>query len=166
MEEFRHVPAPVRHRSGLHPVKAGEFAAPYPTISAAAPAEEAGRLLAGEDVSVLLVHDDGGLPVGALHDVALLQAMLPSYLVEDRALARMLGDGDADELWSRLHGKTVGELINSERSLPTVQADATLVQVAAEMCATGAALIAVIDGDRIVGGITSSALITKLLGNR
>ncbi|MEO6205021.1 MAG: CBS domain-containing protein [Mycobacteriales bacterium] len=148
-------------------MKAGQFAKPYPTISASAPAEEAGRLLAGEHVDVLLVHDDAGLPLGALHDIGLLKALLPSYLLEDRALARLLGDGDADELWSRLNDKTVGDLLDPKANpLPSCPDDATLVQVAAEMCASGASLIAVVDGDRIIGGITSSALITELLGNR
>ncbi len=148
-------------------MKAGDVARPYPVISAAAPAEEAGRLLAQEHTDVLLVQGANGEPVGVLHDLGLLTAMLPHYLVEDRALARTLGEGNADELWDRLKDKSVGDLVDSDADpLPTVKADATLIEVAAQMCSTGAALVAVMDGDRIVGGVTSSALITVLLGDR
>jgi CBS domain-containing protein len=145
-------------------MRAGELARAYPVISVTAPAAEAGRMLAQEDIDVLLVQGTDGVPVGALHDIGLLTAMLPHYLVEDRALARVVGEGDAAALWSRLEGKSVADLLQSNAApLPTVQQDATLVQVAAEMCATGAALVAVVDGDRILGGVTTSALLTQLL---
>ena len=145
-------------------MRAGELARPYPVISITASATEAGRMLAQEDIDVLLVQGADGVPVGALHDIGLLTAMLPHYLVEDRALARVVGEGDAADLWSRLEGKSVADLLHSNAApLPTVPQDATLVQIAAEMCATGAALVAVVDGDRILGGVTTSALLTQLL---
>lgn len=148
-------------------MRAGELARPYPLISLSASAGEAGRMLAQEDIDVLLVKDGDGVPVGALHDIGLLTAMLPHYLVEDRALARVLGEGDSDDLWSRLEGKTVQDLLTANPApLPTVEHDATLIQVAAQMCATGAALVAVVEGARIVGGVTTSALLTRLLGDR
>ena len=148
-------------------MKASDVATPYPVIRDSAAAEDAGRLLAQEDVDILLVQGADGAPVGVLHDIALLTAMLPHYLVEDRALARTLGEGNTDELWERLKGKTVGDLVDSKANpLPTVKADATLIEVAAQMCSTGAALVAVMDGEALVGGVTSSALITVLLGDR
>lgn len=148
-------------------MRAGDLARPYPVISSSATAEEAGRLLAQEDVDVLLVQGPDGLPAGVLHDVGLLSAMLPHYLVEDRALARTLGEANAEELWARLEGKTVRDLVDTKADrLPTVKVDATLIEVAVEMCSTGAPLIAVMDGDRLVGGVTSSALITALVGSR
>ena len=148
-------------------MRAGELARPYPVIDLTATAIEAGRMLAQEDIDVLLVKGSDGVPVGALHDIGLLTAMLPHYLVEDRALARVLGEGDSDDLWSRLEGKTVEDLLTANPApLPTVEHDATLIQVAAQMCATGAALVAVVEGTRILGGVTTSALLTRLLGDR
>ena len=145
-------------------MRAGELARPYPVISIGATAAEAGHILAQEDVDVLLVQGEDGVPVGALHDIGLLGALLPRYLVEDRVLARVVGEGDADTLWARLDGKTVGDLLASHAApLPTVPQDANLIQIAAEMCATGAALVAVVDGTRILGGVTTSALLTQLL---
>ncbi|MBK5305517.1 MAG: hypothetical protein JJD92_02385 [Frankiaceae bacterium] len=145
-------------------MRAGELARPYPVISITASAAEAGRMLAQEDVDVLLVQGDDGVPVGALHDIGLLNALLPHYLVEDRALARVVGEGDADSLWARLDGKTVADLLTSHAApLPTVPRDATLVQIGVEMCAAGAALVAVVDGTVILGGVTTSALLTQLL---
>lgn len=144
-------------------VRAGELARAYPVISSTAAAAEAGQMLAQEDVDVLLVQGEDGVPVGALHDIGLLNALLPHYLVEDRALARVVGER-VDDLWARLDGKTVADLLASHAApLPTVPQDATLIQVAVEMCATGAALVAVVDGSTILGGVTTSSLITQLL---
>jgi CBS domain-containing protein len=148
-------------------MRAGELARPYPVISLAAPAAEAGRMLAEEDIDVLLVEAADGTPAGALHDIDLLGALVPHYLVEDMALARVVGEGEADDLWARLEGKTVQDLLKGKPApLPAVAHDATLTQVAAHMCATGAALVAVVDGTRIVGGLTTSALLTRLLRAR
>ncbi len=48
-----------------------------------------------------------------------------------------------------------------------VDADATLVEVAATLVRSGASLVVVRDpGGRLLGGITTSRLITRLLGAR
>ncbi len=146
-------------------MKARDLAQPYPVVRTADPAQAAARLLAREDVDVLLVQDDDGTVVGPLHDLDMLDALLPHYLVEDRALARVLGPGASDELWARLDGKTVGDLLRKHASAqPAVDGDADLVEVAAEMLSARVALVAVVDGAAVVGGITSSSLLTHLLG--
>ena len=147
------------------PVKARDLARPYPLVGTDDSAQDAARLLAREDVDVLLVQDTDGAVVGPLYDLDLLTALLPHYLVEDRALARVLGEGASDELWDRLAGRRVRDLMSVTPRRPAVDADAGLVEVAAEMLAARSALVAVVEGSRVLGGITSSHLLTQLLGS-
>ena len=146
-------------------MKARALAQPYPVVRPSDPAQTAARLLAREDVDVLLVQDEQGAVVGPLHDLDMLAALLPRYLVEDRALARVLGPDASAELWARLAGRTVGDLLRRHAAQhPTVDGDADLVEVAAEMLAADHALVAVLEGTTVIGGITSSLLLTHLLG--
>jgi CBS domain-containing protein len=144
-------------------MRARDLAVRYPSLPATASASEAARLLADEDVDALFVERHGRLQ-GVLSDIALLRRLLPRYLIEDPGLAAILEEEAADTLWDRIADHQVGELLPADApEAPRVDADATLIEVAALMASTDAPLVAVRDGDRLVGGITSSALITRLL---
>lgn len=146
-------------------VRGRDLAVPYAVISGGAPAIDAARLLAREETDVVLVHDEDGT-VNALDNLALLRFLLPDYVVSDRALARVMGD-DASQLLSRLDGRTTGDLVARDRdALPRVSAEAHLVEIASVMVGDGAGLVAVLDDDQVIGGITTSALLTALLGRR
>jgi CBS domain-containing protein len=146
-------------------VRARDLATPYPSVAPDAPAQEAARLLAEEAVEGVFVQDEhGGLQ--GLDRSSLLAFLLPRYLAEDRALVGVLGEDVADALWQRLRGRTVRDLLPAPSAgLPEVDADDTLVKVAATLVRGGAALVAVRDRDgRLLGGITTSQLIRRLLG--
>ena len=149
-------------------MSARDLATPYPSLAPDTPAEEAARLLAEEAVEGVFVQDDQGELQGLVSDTSLLAFLLPRYLAEDRALVRVLGEDVADALWQRLRGRPVGDLLPAPTAgLPEVDADDTLVSVAATLARTGASLVAVRDRDgRLLGGITTSQLLTRLLGTR
>jgi CBS domain-containing protein len=150
------------------PVRARDLAITYPSLTPDAPAEEAARLLAEEPVEGVFVQDEHGGLQGVVTDTTLLAFLLPRYLAEDRALVGVLGEDVADVLWQRLAGREVRELLSAPTgSLGEVDADATLVEVAAALVRSGASLVVVRDRDgRLLGGITTSRLITRLLGDR
>jgi CBS domain-containing protein len=147
-------------------MRARDLAIPYPSVAPDTPAEEAARLLAEEAVEGVFVQDDQGELQGLVADTTLLAFLLPRYLAEDRALVGVLGEDVADALWQRLRGRTVRDLLPaSTAGLSEVEADDTLVKVAATLVRTGASLVAVRDRDgRLLGGITTSQLIGRLLG--
>jgi CBS domain-containing protein len=149
-------------------MRARDLATPYPSLAPDTPAEEAARLLAEEAVEGVFVQDDQGELQGLVSDTSLLAFLVPRYLAEDRALVRVLGEDVADALWQRLRGRPVRDLLAvSTAELPEVDADDTLVSVAAALARTGASLVAVRDrGGRLLGGITTSQLLTRLLGTR
>jgi CBS domain-containing protein len=147
-------------------MRARDLATPYPSVAPDTPAEEAARLLAEEAVEGVFVQDDQGELQGLVADTTLLAFLLPRYLAEDRALVGVLGEDVADALWQRLRGRTVRDLLPaSTAELPEVDGNDTLVKVAATLVRSGASLVAVRDRDgRLLGGITTSQLIGRLLG--
>jgi CBS domain-containing protein len=147
-------------------MRARDLATPYPSVAPDTPAEEAARLLAEEAVEGVFVQDDQGELQGLGADTTLLAFLLPRYLAEDRALVGVLGEDVADALWQRLRGRTVRDLLPvSTAGLPEVNGNDTLVKVAATLVRSGASLVAVRDRDgRLLGGITTSQLIRRLLG--
>jgi CBS domain-containing protein len=150
------------------PVRARDLAIAYPSLAPDAPAREAARLLAEENVEGVFVQDQHGDLQGLVTDTTLLAFLLPRYLAEDRALVGVLGEDVADALWQLLEGRPVQQLLSvTTASVAEVDADATLVEVAATLVRSGAALVVVRDpGGRLLGGITTSRLITRLLGER
>ena len=147
-------------------MRARDLATPYPSVAPDTPAEEGARLLAEEAVEGVFVQDDQGELQGLVADTTLLAFLLPRYLAEDRALVGVLGEDVADALWQRLRGRTVRDLLPaSTAGLPEVDGNDTLVKVAATLVRSGASLVAVRDRDgRLLGGITTSQLIRRLLG--
>ncbi len=149
-------------------MRARDLAVTYPSLTPDAPAEDAARLLADEAVEGVFVQDEQGGLQGCVSDTTLLGFVLPRYLAEDRALVGMLGQDVADALWQRLGGRTVRNLLPGEAAgLAEVEGDDTLLTVAATLARTGASLVVVRDEDgRLLGGITTSRLIRRLLGAR
>ena len=147
-------------------MRARDLATPYPSVAPDTPAEEAARLRAEEPVEGVFVQDDQGELQGLVADTTLLAFLLPRYLAEDRALVGVLGEDVADALWQRLRGRTVRDLLPvSTAGVPEVDGNDTLVKVAATLVGSGASLVAVRDRDgRLLGGITTSQLIRRLLG--
>jgi CBS domain-containing protein len=145
--------------------RARELAVTYPTLPADAPAADVARVLAEEPVDAVFIERHGQLQ-GVVSDLGLLLRLLPGYILEDPTLAQVLEEDAADLLWQRLDGHTASELLPAqEAEVAQVDSDATLVEVAAAMVRARAPLVAVRDRDgRLLGGITTSRLITRLLG--
>jgi CBS domain-containing protein len=147
-------------------VKARGLAGPQETLRADAAAHEAALVLSRIQTSAALVVD-GDRFVGIVTDEHLLRALLPSYVEEADALARVLEEGSAERLWQRLEGLTVRDLIVRDRDEePVVDGGATLVEVASMMVRAEARIVAVVDDGRLVGGITIDHLLTHLLSRR
>lgn len=145
-------------------MKARNLAGPQPSVRIDAPAADAVALLARHDVRAVLVLDAGGGLAGVMSDSDLLRCLLPSYVEEDRALARVLEEGAADALFRRLESKRVGDLLREDlKEPPVVDGDATLVEVAALMVRTRCSLVGVREGGRLVGGIGIDYLLSHLL---
>ncbi len=148
-------------------MRARDIASPHPRVATDAPASAAAEILSRLDVRAVLVVDAAQRLVGVLTDGELLAALLPDYLEEDAALARVLEEETADQLWHGLEGRTVADLLSApEEPRPEVGADARLLEVAAMMVRTRRSLVGVVDEGELIGGISIDDLLTHLLRRR
>jgi CBS domain-containing protein len=148
-------------------VKARNLASPQERLRHDASAVEAAAVLARHDLRAILVVGDAGEFVGILSDSELLRALLPPFIGESQALARVLEEGASEVLFRRIASLTVRDLMPDERDVaPIVDGDDTLVEVADVMVRSRASLVGVMDQGRLVGGISIDDLISHLLKPR
>ncbi|HEV8564746.1 MAG TPA: CBS domain-containing protein [Actinomycetota bacterium] len=148
-------------------MKARNLASPRETLRTDDPASEAARILSRHDVRAVLVVDAEGHLAGVLSDSELLRRLLPAYVEDNEALARVLDEAASEALYQRLEGRTVAELVRTDREeAPVVDGEDTLVEVAAVMVRSRASLVGVVDAGRLIGGISIDDLVSHLLRPR
>jgi CBS domain-containing protein len=147
-------------------VKALGLVSPLEVLPVDASAHDAALLLSRLQTDAVIVVADDRF-IGVVTDEDLLRALLPSYVGEADALARVLEEASAERLWERLEGRTVRDLMTrSRKEDPVVDGDASLVEVASVMIRAEAPIVAVIQDGKLVGGITIDHLLTHLLSRR
>ncbi|HEX6922056.1 MAG TPA: CBS domain-containing protein [Actinomycetes bacterium] len=147
-------------------MRARELAQPFPTVGLDTDAMEAARMLGQQRLPGLIVLGDDGRPWTVLPASQVLRLVIPAYVQDDPALARAFDEKASDQLWSELDESTVRDMLPAERDvdeLPVVDPDATTVEVAAVMARVHSPLVAVVDGDELLGAITVSRLLDHLL---
>jgi CBS domain-containing protein len=146
-------------------MRAGELARPYPAVAVDTPALDAARLLAGRDLPGLVVVDPAGRPVTVLPGTGVVRMAVPGYCQDDPALARVIAEPTVDLFLRELSGRTVADCLPDDRpELAAVDADATLLEIAALMARTGCPVVAVVDADgRMRGAVTLDALLERVL---
>jgi CBS domain-containing protein len=148
-------------------MKALGLASPQESLRADAPAEDAAQALSRIQTNAAFVVDASDRLVGVLTEADVLRSLLPSYVGEADALARVVEEASAEQLWRRLENQTVRDLLPPERDEePVVDGDATLVEVASVMVRAGVPIVAVVEGDRFVGGIAIDHLLAHLIPRR
>jgi len=91
--------------------------------------------------------------------------MIPAYVQDDPALARVYDERASEKLMTKLSSRTVRDLLPEPRDrdeLPVVEPDATILEVAALMARMRSPLVAVVDGGHILGAVTVSRLFEML----
>ncbi|MET0522583.1 MAG: CBS domain-containing protein [Jiangellaceae bacterium] len=147
-------------------MRARALAQPFPVVHLDTDALEATRLLVDRALPGLVVVDHEGLPLFILPGSQVLRFALPDYVEEDRTLASVYSESDADALCESLRGRTVQELMPSTKFLPRgaprpiVAPDATLIEIAAVMAEQHSPVVAVVDKGHVIGVIT----VHRLLG--
>jgi CBS domain-containing protein len=148
-------------------MRAGDLAAPLPTVALSTAAIEAARVLAGQDLPGLIVVDERGRPVTILPGSQVLRMVVPQYCQDDLALARVVDEATADLLLRGLADRTVEQCLPRERrELPVVDTHATVLEVAALMARARSPLVAVVGPDGTMrGAITLDALLDRVLAS-
>lgn len=143
-----------------------DLAEPYPTATLDTAAVIAVTAMAQAHRPGLIVLDGKGRPYAVLPGPKILRAVVPAYIQEDPALARVVDADAAERVFSRLSGMTVGDLIDPEhdlRELPVLQGDDTTMEAAALMAQHGIHFVAVTEHGRLLGALTVSHLLRHFL---
>ena len=147
-------------------MRARDLAAPFPTVSLDDDAMAAARTMAAERAPGLIVLGDDGHPYTVLPGSQVLNFVIPKYVQVQPSLARAFGERASDQLSSKLVAHSVRDMVPKPADadeLPVVDPDATTIEVAAVMARMHSPLVAVVEGDTIVGAITVSRLLTHFL---
>jgi CBS domain-containing protein len=119
---------------------------------------------ADPEVRGVAVVTDLGELVGLVTDQDMLAALLPSYVVDDEALARVLEEDEETRLSIRLARKQTRDLIDeTTREEAVVAPDDTLIRVADTMVRSKGPAVLVVEGRKVVGVITADVLLKALL---
>lgn len=141
-------------------MRAHAIAEEYPVTSLDSEALDAARLMAVHRLPGLVVTDEHGKPHSVLGASQVVQFLVPSYVLDDPSLAGVIDEQFADRAADKLTGHRVRELLPRERTeLAVANADDTIIEVAAVMASLRCPLVAVTDGDRVIGVITASRLL-------
>ncbi len=147
-------------------MRARELSEPYPTVGLDSQAVEAAKAMAGQRLPGLIVCDREGHPYTVLPGSQVLRFLIPRYVQDDPALARVFGERASDEMWGKLSSSTVRDVLPPKQhvdELPIVDGDATTIEVAAVMARMHSPVVAVVEGGEVLGAITVSRLLAHLV---
>ena len=114
----------------------------------------------------MVVLGPDGRPYTVLPGSQVLRFIIPRYVQDDPALARVYDERASDELCAKLTGSTVRDLLPDGQDvdeIPVVDPDATMIEVAAVMARMHSPIVAVVEGSQLLGAITVRRLLDHLL---
>jgi len=145
-------------------MRAADIMVDYPTVTLDDLAIDAARLLAGADLPGLIVVDAAGKPSAVLPGTQVLRLAVPGYCQDDPALARVIDEATADVFLSELDGRTVRDCMPPQpKEVALVSPTATVLEVAAMMARARSPLVAVVEGNRLLGVVTLDRLLDRVL---
>ena len=145
-------------------MRARDLAVPFPAVGLDDDALTAARLMAEQKLPGIIVCHGDGSPHTVLPGSQLLRFVIPRYIQDDEALARVIDEKDADAMFAELSGRAVRSLLPKEETeLPVVAGDDTVMEVAALMARAHSPLVAVVEGGRLLGCVTVAALLDRYL---
>ena len=147
-------------------MRARDLAEHFPTVSLDSDAMEAVQLMAREQLPGLIVCESDGRPYTVLPGSQILRFLVPRYVQDDPALARVYDERASDELFAKLVDSTVRDLLPDRPDIdeiPVVDGDATTIEVAAVMARAHSPVAAVVENDQVLGAITVRHLLDRLL---
>ncbi len=145
-------------------MRAEEFAEEFPVVTIDTNALEAARTLAEHQLPGLLVTDDSGNQHAVLPASQVVRFIVPRYIQDDPSLAGVLNESMADRAAEKLSGKKVRDVLPEHLvDVPPVNADDTIIEVAAAMARLRSPLLGVVKDGHLIGVITASRLLAAAL---
>ncbi|MBF6132775.1 CBS domain-containing protein [Nocardia otitidiscaviarum] len=143
---------------------AAQLAEEFPVVSLDTDALEAAGLMAEHRLPGIMVMGPDGCPAAVLAAWQVVRFIIPKYVQDDPSLAGVLDEPMCDKTVKRLRGKKVRDVMpDKPGGIPTARPDDTIVEVAATMARHRSPIVAVLDGRRLLGVVTSSRLLAAAL---
>ena len=144
---------------------ARDLAVPCPSIGMDDDAMDAVRLMAEQHVPGIVVCAPDGRPSRILPGTQVLRFVIPRYVQDDPALARVIGERAAEQMLGELQGRKVRDLLpdRPETDLAVANPDDTVLELAALMARLHSPLVAVVEDDRLIGCVTLPRVLDVLL---
>ena len=143
---------------------AAEMDEEFPVVDIDSPALEAARLIAERRLPGIVVLTADGQLYAVLPASQVVRFIVPRYVQDDPLLAHVLAESMADRAAEKLGGKTIRQLLpEPQLTVPIVDADDTIIEVATIMGRLRSPLIAVMQRGQLHGVITASRLLAMAL---
>ncbi|WIY82192.1 CBS domain-containing protein [Propionimicrobium sp. PCR01-08-3] len=144
-------------------MKAKDLAIKLPPVRVGDPVSRAVKIMVNEGLPGLVVTDWDDKPRYVLADAQVLRLMVSQYL-DDSALARTIDEASADQFWSDMGTRSLGECLEpDEPKFTKVRTDATVLDVVIAMSKSRTPLIAVVDETgKLTGCITLNGLLAAV----
>lgn len=108
-----------------------------PIVTRSTTMTEAARLLADNGWTGLIVLDGDRNPIDSLHAIDVMRSLVPSLVVDEPSLARVLDSDGSAKMLAAVPDRTVGEILDDTMPevgvIARVKPDATTLAVAAEL---------------------------------
>jgi predicted transcriptional regulator len=149
-------------------VIARDLAMPYPSIGMDDDALDAVRMMAEQRLPGIVVCEPGGRPTRILPGSQVLRFVIPRYVQDEAALARVISERASDRLLGELVGKKVRDVLSQppDVDLAVVNPDDTVLEIAVLMARTHSPLVAVVEDNLLIGCVTLPRLLDVLLAPR
>ncbi len=95
----------------------------------------------------------------------MLRFVIPRYVQDDAALARVINERGSEQLLGELSGRTVRDVLprHPDVELAVANPDDTVLELAALMARTHSPLVAVVEDGRLTGCVTLPRVLDVLL---
>ncbi len=147
---------------------ARDLTVPCPSVGLDDDAWDAVRLMAEQRLPGIVVCRPDGRPARILPGTQVLRFVIPRYVQDDMALARVLDEHSSDRLLEELAGKKVRELLvdRPDVDLAVARPDDTVLELAALMARTHSPIVAIVEDERLVGCVTLPRVLDALVASR
>jgi len=141
---------------------------PYPSIGMDDDALDAVRMMAEQRLPGIVVCEPSGRPTRILPGSQVLRFVIPRYVQDEAALARVISERASDRLLGELVGTKVRDVLSQppDVDLAVANPDDTVLEIAVLMARTHSPLVAVVEDDLLVGCVTLPRLLDVLLAPR
>jgi CBS domain-containing protein len=149
-------------------VIARDLAVPYPSIGIDDDALDAARMMAEQRLPGIVVCEPSGRPTRILPGSQVLRFVIPRYVQDETALARVISERASDRLLGELVGKKVRDVLSQppDVDLAVANPDDTVLEIAVLMARTHSPLVAVVEHNLLIGCVTLPRLLDVLLAPR